>query len=597
MAKRKIYNFSVSESSTSAHKKHNESYLDFQPIELIAELRNIINFSNDFDKTKKQTNALPSRKKYSLKKDFRVKGNKILDRLAIIVLNIDYSPNNTNYTILQNSNHNLLTSTPNATSSSQTNKLKIKDEQNHRQSSNINGNLASNKSYIEEAEINQQNKNKFNSHNKTDTLIVQTYSDEFTNKEKMHDNSCSQEQIIEVIENEQILTTAEDINFSQNSQTTVKDSNLHSIYKQENNKPTFLDASKQLITDFQTQINNLKEAVKEIELNSNIITNRIIENNQITYAKVASVVRSSNSNFEHVYDQNNKLIETAISNINNFDKLEENINLRLNNILSSINNQNKNVDEVPVYTNKNFKLYSEMVKQPPAIIIFPNQGQTMDDLKERLEKIKTNVSPIKILYGDQVIKIYFKTIEDRKYNEEILIANKINIKQQNTSKIKLIIFNVPDNIEDTELVNIIHDNSDRTFPKDNIIIVDRRCSKKFKGFKHVSIKVPVQAATLLVEKSYLFSGFKKYLVKKFLYVQKCQICQSLKHNTQNCTSRYSFCGYCSFIHPKNHLCLSKTPKCINCMTSGITKEIYHPTYSLKCPTYLSFIKNKFNGQK
>lgn len=359
------------------------------------------------------------------------------------------------------------------------------------------------------------------------------------------------------------------------------------------------------LTLFETDTENTLNTIQNSQILNDEILNQVINNGkEITQTK-------------EIVQQKLELIETNINRLNQFlpiqneklDKIFDNtrdIRTIISNqveMVKEVNSIKKIIEETrtskefePVLNGKNnnnsghFQTYAEALKAPPTtFFIKPAKNETMTDLKNIIKNFDTKICPTKIYYGDKSIKIRCANTQDKENLENELAKIRLTIIEAKPIKSKIIIFNIPENLEDNFIISKMCEISKLENSKENVQIVSKLGSRKFENSVHLVLEMPKKNSFELLKKGFIYLGFKKFLLQKYITMKRCTKCQSLDHTLKNCSSKFSICCYCGINHDANTNCRNKPPTCINCKKFKHIYNIHHTANDLKCPVF----KNKY----
>lgn len=275
--------------------------------------------------------------------------------------------------------------------------------------------------------------------------------------------------------------------------------------------------------------------------------------------------------------------------------------IKISNDLNSIKNiieEKSKVDKqnnINYSNNENFRSYAEALKSPPTtLLIKPTENENMTELQNLIKNFESQICPTKIYFGETAIKIKCANVLDKENLEKELLQKRLNVMEAKPIKQKLIIFNVPEKYEDSFIINKFGDLINVDTTQRNIEIITKIGSKKFDKAVHVVMEIPRKNTIELIKRGYIYLGFKKYFIQKYITMKRCTRCQSLNHTLKNCTSKFHICYYCGINHNLTFNCKKQPPTCINCKKSKLSKNIHHTASNLKCPTFESKLNN--NGK-
>lgn len=262
------------------------------------------------------------------------------------------------------------------------------------------------------------------------------------------------------------------------------------------------------------------------------------------------------------------------------------------------------------YHQQHFPSYAEALKSKPVpkstLVIKPNQNTNLASLTKEIKKTDCppDIQIQRLKMKKTHLEIRCKS-EEQKDKLKLILSNSSNTKnlasvEDKRPKLsKIIIFNILNSTSEAEIRETIKQNLN-TPPStnDSLIQLTRKNESRLPNKEHWVLLLPKTAADELINKKYIFHGFNKLLVKKFIPIRRCQYCQCFTHHEKDCKQERLFCGTCADDHLTTDCKESNKPFCVNCHTEN--KENYekfstdHPASDPNCPSfhkYKSFIHN------
>jgi hypothetical protein len=244
--------------------------------------------------------------------------------------------------------------------------------------------------------------------------------------------------------------------------------------------------------------------------------------------------------------------------------------------------------------------------QKNSLIIKPKQANETPRIFTQLQKI-TCPKNIKILnIRTDKDKIAIKTNnETEKNNLKDFLSNQpitsnATIEDKTPTRRRVIFYNIPDNITEENIKDIINENFSFTIDIEDIQLLFKLPGQNDK--EHWVFQMPRTIAIELTKNKYIQNGFQRLYLKKYLYIPRCTKCNVLnRHTAKNCSNK-CYCSNCSENHHYTQ-CNIKTLQCVNCVDYNKKlikaakndsdpilehlRDINHSAASYICPTYLN----------
>lgn len=172
-----------------------------------------------------------------------------------------------------------------------------------------------------------------------------------------------------------------------------------------------------------------------------------------------------------------------------------------------------------------------------------------------------------------IIKHKSSQISENFYNKlkEKSLPN-LKISMNTIKNNKLILFNIPKEITDEEILKEVKNEEELKYSEIDII-------KSFNTqpeSRHVVIAVDNFTNQQLLKKGRILIDYNSIRIQKYINIKRCYKCQSFGHYANNC-KRKEVCGKCTGSHD-TRLCTATTTKCANCGED-------HPSFSVLCKQY------------
>lgn len=208
--------------------------------------------------------------------------------------------------------------------------------------------------------------------------------------------------------------------------------------------------------------------------------------------------------------------------------------------------------------------------------------------KVKIVKLETASQTDEIFVKDQEKDLCCEhSLLDSSQISSVLDNSIVNSSQTSTSKLsKIIIYHIPDNINDQKIVNAISDfNSDKTSSVKVLKTFKVRNQQKL----NYIIEVTSDIAKCLIRSGRIQIGNLFFSVKRFVKVYRCFNCQSFNHLAKDC-KKIRICVWCGEHHELGHC--TKPVKCRNCVLNNVRNHdfnVNHPAFSHKCESLRYFI--------
>lgn len=229
-----------------------------------------------------------------------------------------------------------------------------------------------------------------------------------------------------------------------------------------------------------------------------------------------------------------------------------------------------------------------------TILIKPqnDDNRSIEQLRNKLQTVKTNIIPKDIRIKKTAIAIECETTQEKQHLNDMLKEKDFITVEPKKRRTKVIIFNVPEVNSDTDMTNTLQKEL-RTQDLD-IRSIQLKSNKMNSRENNWIIELDRKHAQDLVKKRHIIIGFKRVGVDFYKKVVRCYRCQALGHTRSQCENK-EYCNTCAKQHNSN-TCSSLTTKCINCIDSNRrynTKyNINHTTYDSSCQTYKEYLRTQ-----
>lgn len=238
-----------------------------------------------------------------------------------------------------------------------------------------------------------------------------------------------------------------------------------------------------------------------------------------------------------------------------------------------------------------------------VITIFPQENSAIADSNETKQTIISNVAPskekLKIInvrkINNKGVLIETKTEEDLKRVLENAKLKAAGLKAGLPAKIKprILIKNVPSNMEEKEIASAVRHQNLEQYPKDKLqehFKLSFKTGPKDRETVNWVAEVSPEARKKIMKESRIYIGWHACNVQDFLAVTRCYKCQSFGHIAKHCKATVDTCGHCTENghHQKSCSNAKENPSCVNCKRAG--KPHNHSSRSRDCPAYLLAVK-------
>lgn len=238
--------------------------------------------------------------------------------------------------------------------------------------------------------------------------------------------------------------------------------------------------------------------------------------------------------------------------------------------------------------------YSKKLQKPPMeTLIIRRKDQTLQTQQVEKEMHDLGLDKIGIHDCRRVkggnLQLQCRKPEDAKRIQERILSSELKDRLQVIPKRqRVIIFSIPNHVEDTELSDAI---------KEKIpFAIDVNLLKRIeaKGAYHQTIELDINSAQQLLNNKRLLVNFHSCPIRKYISLPRCYRCQRLGHIATVCNKRnfHQRCEFCAGEHD-SRVCTLKDKEnkhsCINCIranqSDGKKFDITHAASSSRCQYY------------
>lgn len=238
--------------------------------------------------------------------------------------------------------------------------------------------------------------------------------------------------------------------------------------------------------------------------------------------------------------------------------------------------------------------YASAVKRPTKVVIVrpADNDATVEGLKDKVlntlqpELRGAKVSRIKEI-GSRGILIESPNESDLTKIKESFVLKQAGFIVRDPIKPgpKIIIYDVPNDMNDEDLVNQIWErNLDESHPATMrpCIRPRFRVGPKETGVSHRVVEVPGQVLKALLSAGRVYLNLGSHRVREYLDIHRCYKCQRYGHKADRCNEK-QVCGHCGIKGHKIGDCAKKDkkPVCSNCLRRR--KPATHSVTNPSCP--------------
>ena len=221
------------------------------------------------------------------------------------------------------------------------------------------------------------------------------------------------------------------------------------------------------------------------------------------------------------------------------------------------------------------------------------KGKATDSKNNQIEElVKSNINPrrrgiiirnTRLIHGGMLVECA-NAVEAQKLIREIenqpQLTSVVNIKTTSKRLPKVIFYNIPENINNDEIVKAIQVTSgEKSEARYKFSI------RKNKSSEHRVFDIQGRTLSILEKIGSVNLNWITLKLKEFIPTRKCNKCQSFQHTAHQCKEERLFCGRCCGNH-FTYTCNYKFKKCINChtlnMQEGRELEVHHTTTDPDC---------------
>lgn len=226
-----------------------------------------------------------------------------------------------------------------------------------------------------------------------------------------------------------------------------------------------------------------------------------------------------------------------------------------------------------------------------AVTIKSLEQETPEKIKAKLRqsidpmKDKIHIKAVRKLKSGSVV---VETDSEQDLNKIIkcqkLKENRLEVTKQYKKKPRMIIYDVPVDMESEQLVSAIKGQNDGIIDNEDDLRPCFKTGKKDTDTVHWVVEAAPNIRNILHAKKRLYIGWQRCRVSDFQIVSRCFKCQGLGHIAKFCKIETSTCGKCSQDGHVYTDCKSKNKiaKCAPCRRAG--KPADH-LMDNKCPLY------------
>lgn len=211
--------------------------------------------------------------------------------------------------------------------------------------------------------------------------------------------------------------------------------------------------------------------------------------------------------------------------------------------------------------------------------------------KEQILKIKN----AKNIRGGGVLLVLDSTEEVSKIlGDKIAKDSKFKVSEPQKHKPKIVIYDVPEDIDDKALIYEVHSRNYNDLPLTDFETGFKpvfRFGSRDKKTSNWVVECSGQVRRSLIFKERVYIEWRSCKLEDYLSVPRCFKCQGLGHVSKYCKRENITCGHCSELGHDIKVCPNKvaTPVCCNCKNQK--KDANHKVSDKKCPSYVRAIKN------
>lgn len=255
--------------------------------------------------------------------------------------------------------------------------------------------------------------------------------------------------------------------------------------------------------------------------------------------------------------------------------------------------------------------YAQVLKTQPksTLVLRPKEGTEIRTVASSLTTLpcprEVNITKFKVL--NDRIEVRCQSAHEKDRLKDFLAeapVQDLTIQEKSPTLVKAIIFNLPASLTEQQLQDTLQARGINT----NSLNVVQQQASRLLDKEHWIIELIRSEALKLLEQRFLFLGFSKFRVSRYVKIIRCGKCQLFnRHPTTRCTNA-SYCSYCGGEHDRDD-CTADSPKCINCteenrslMSKNKDKtpvQLYptsHPADHHTCPIYREVLEKKLKAK-
>ena len=235
-------------------------------------------------------------------------------------------------------------------------------------------------------------------------------------------------------------------------------------------------------------------------------------------------------------------------------------------------------------------LYSELAER--TLILKPIDPKSGQEVRKDLNaaNVALPVAAVKQVHNTRTaVELVCSDATSKQHTKRFLqshqtLNKKYNILQKQVSKHRLIVFGVPEHLDE----HYISDTLTQTFVlQDGSVTILTKVKCKYE--KHLNWIILVDEATALkmVHSQGATFSHKFCRIRPHTAMPRCKNCQRIGHASSRCKFTVPSCGTCCNPHTEQEDC--KGAQCVNCHNSNLqhktSHDVHHKPGDPKCPTY------------
>lgn len=250
--------------------------------------------------------------------------------------------------------------------------------------------------------------------------------------------------------------------------------------------------------------------------------------------------------------------------------------------------------------------YAQAVQNATSTLIIQSVNRNTAEVRKQLnrrtrdyeDKIE-KVQPIR-----NGIKIQMKSAEEAEklksqINQDKEAQATIRIQNAGIKKKRIIIFNVPEQVDDAIVLKKIWSTLELDHIQDirEDIIQPLRAIKTKNEVRHIPMTMPETLANTLLKKKTLTFGFQDCRIQQYVTIQRCYKCLQYDHMAKDCKENNEYCSLCAAAHNYKD-CTNRRRSCRLCIQHNEYRRkdglavvnTDHPVNSPSCGIYRALLQ-------